>query len=287
MTYLSWDEAKPGVLEWEGSAELDRDAQTECRRRHATPNKTLENPEMNCLRSFRLAMIALVPAAAISLGLGPALAQSPAPAAPAASAPSTPTPAATPAPAPTAGPATSPSATPAAPPATAETPATPPSAAAPVQTADPFGEEIMLAPKTVVILKGSANWDSAFDTLIDSFKTLSTLLDKQNIKPAGNPMIVYTSTDDAGFTFLAEIPVDQEPKNLTKAMSMGKSPEGKALKFVHRGSYDNMDNTYEAITNHLDDKKLEAKDTFIEEYITDPLTTEEDRLVINVYVPLK
>ena len=44
-------------------------------------------------------------------------------------------------------------------------------------------------------------------------------------------------------------------------MSVGQSPEGKALKFVHRGSYDNMDNTYEAITNHLDDKKLEAKDT--------------------------
>jgi hypothetical protein len=36
-----------------------------------------------------------------------------------------------------------------------------------------------------------------------------------------------------------------------------------------------------------DDKKLEAKDTFIEEYITDPLKTAEDRLVINVYVPLK
>jgi len=240
---------------------------------------------MNCLRSFRLAMIALVPAAAISLGLGHALAQSPAPAAPPASAPSTAAPAATPAPAPAASPAT-PSAPPATPPAAAETPATPPSTA-PVQTADPFGEEIMLAPKTVVVLKGSANWDSAFDTLIDSFKTLSALLDKQNIKPAGNPMIVYTSTDDTGFTFLAEIPVDQEPKNLTKAMSMGKSPEGKALKFVHRGSYDNMDNTYEAITNHLDDKKLEAKDTFIEEYITDPLSTEEDRLVINVYVPLK
>jgi len=31
---------------------------------------------------------------------------------------------------------------------------------------------------------------------------------------------------------------------------MGKIAEGKALKFVHRGSYDNMDNTYEAITNH-------------------------------------
>ena len=241
---------------------------------------------MNCLRTIRLAMIALVPAAAMSLGLGHALAQSPPAAPPASSTPSTPAPATTPAPPPAASPATTPSATPAAPPAAAETPAAPP-ATAPVQTADPFGEEIMLAAKTVVILKGSASWDSAFDTLIDSFKTLTALLDRQNIKPAGNPMIVYTSTDDNGFTFLAEIPVDQEPKNLPKGMSIGKSPEGKALEFVHRGSYDNMDNTYEAITNHLDDKKLEAKDTFIEEYITDPLKTEEDRLVINVYVPLK
>jgi effector-binding domain-containing protein len=248
---------------------------------------------MDFPRSFRLAMVALVPAAAISLGLGNALAQSPPPAAPpAVSTPATPVPAAptTPAPPPTAtpAPAASPSAAPATPPAAAETPATPPPAAtAPVQTADPFGEQITLAPKTVVIMKGNANWDSAFDTLIDSFKSLSALLDKQGIKAAGNAMIVYTSTDDTGFTYLAEIPVDQDPKNLTKDMSIGKSPEGNALKFVHRGSYDNMDNTYEAITNHLDDKKLEAKDTFIEEYITDPLKTAEDKLVINVYVPLK
>jgi effector-binding domain-containing protein len=231
-------------------------------------------------RPFRLAMVALVPVAAISLSFAAALAQSPPPPAPPATAtPSTP---ATPVPAPSASP------TPAPPPAAATqaTPTTPPSPA-PVQTADPFGEEITLTPKTVLVMKGTANWDSAFDTLIESFKSLSALLDKQGIKPAGNSMIVYTSTDDTGFTYLAEIPVEQDPKNLTKAMSMGKSPDGKALKFVHRGSYDNMDNTYEAITNHLDDKKLEAKDTFIEEYITDPLKTAEDKLVINVYVPLK
>src|SRR6267378_4337230 len=225
---------------------------------------------MNRPRLIRLAMVALIPGA-ISLGIGNVQAQSP----PAA----TPPPAAPPAPAPppTAAPAAGPSA---APPAAAETPA-------PVQTADPFGEEITLTQKPVVIIKGNANWDSAFDTLIESFKSLSALLDKQGIKPSGNSMIVYTSTDDTGFTYLAEMPVDQDLKNLAKDMSMGKSPEGTALKFVHHGSYDNMDNTYEAITNHLDEKKLEAKDTFIEEYITDPLKTAEDKLVINVYVPLK
>src|SRR5579859_5415480 len=232
---------------------------------------------MSCPRPFRLAMAALVPVAAISFHLAAALAQpAPTPAPPAAATPATP---AAPAPAPSASP-------PPAPPPAAATQATP-SSPAPVQMADPFGEEITLTPKPVVIIKGTANWDSAFDTLIESFKSLAALLDKQGIKPSGNSMIVYTSTDDNGFTYLAEIPVDQDPKNLTKAMSMGKSPDGKALKFVHRGSYDNMDNTYEAITNHLDDKKLEAKDTFIEEYITDPLKTAEDKLVINVYVPLK
>jgi effector-binding domain-containing protein len=227
---------------------------------------------MNVARTFRLAMVALIPLGAVSLGLVPALAQ---------------TPAASPAPAASATPAPAPSATPApaTPPAAAQAPA--PAATAPVQTADPFGEEISLEGKKVVIAKGNANWDTAFDTLIDSFKALNSLLDKQGIKPSGNPLIVYTSTDDTGFTYMAEIPVEQEPKNLAKNMSLGKSPEGKALKFVHRGSYDNMDNTYEAITNHLDDKKLEAKDTFIEEYITDPLKTAEDKLVINVYVPLK
>jgi len=234
-------------------------------------------PEMNCIRPFRLALVALIPAA-ISLGLDGALAQSPPP--PAKNTPATPSPAPVapaPPPAETKSPADLPS--------TAQTPT--PSAPATVQAADPFGEEITLTPKTMLIVKGSANWDSAFDTLLESFKVLSALLDKQGIKRTGNGMIVYTSTDDAGFTYLAEIPVEQEPKNLGKDMSVGKSPEGKALKFVHRGSYDNMDNTYEAITNHLDDKKLEAKDTFIEEYITDPLKTEEDKLVINVYVPLK
>lgn len=253
---------------------------------------------MNRIRTFRLALAALVPLAAIAFG-GVALAQTPAatptPAPQATPAPAatpepsaTPAPAAqaTPAPAATPAPVASPSAAPSPPPAAAQTPAAPPPAPT-VQTADPFGEPFSLEPKKVVVMKGTANWDAAFDTLIDSFKALTALLDKQGIKASGNAMIVYTSTDDTGFTFLAEIPVEQEPKNLGKGMSMGTSPDGKALKFVHRGSYDNMDNTYEAITNHLDDKKLEAKDTFIEEYITDPLKTAEDKLVINVYVPLK
>src|SRR5712671_5039658 len=167
------------------------------------------------LRSFRLALVALAPIAAIALGSA-ALAQAPA-------ASPTPSPSATPMPSPSATPVPPPAATksPADTPAAAQTPAPPP--AAPVQAADPFGEQFSLEPKKVVMLKGNANWDAAFDALIESFKTLTALLDKQGVKASGNPMIVYTSTDDTGFTFIAEIPVDQDVKSLAKNMSMGNS----------------------------------------------------------------
>jgi effector-binding domain-containing protein len=238
-------------------------------------------------------------ALAVSLILaGSALAQSPP-----ATTPASPPAASTPAPAPASTPATTPAPSdtpaattppaPATPPA-AQAPATPPPAAqaptpAPsVQAADPFGEELTLTAKTVVYMKGTAKWDDAFETITSTLKTLQAALDKQSIKAAGPALIVYTSTDDTGFVFQAEVPVTDPPKSpLGKDIASGKSPEGKALKFVHRGSYDNMDNTYEAITNHLEEKRLEAKDSFIEEYMTDPLKTAEDKLIINVYVPLK
>ena len=183
---------------------------------------------------------------------------------------------------------------PAAPPAQSQPPATPAPSAPPTTAApapkpgDPFGEEVTLAPKTIVFVKGTANWDSAFETLVDAFKKINAELAKQGVKPSGPPMTIYTSTDDTGFEFQAGVPVAEAPKGaLPEGMAIGKSPDGKALKFMHRGSYDAMDSTYEAITNHLDERRLEARDLFVEYYVTDPLTTQEDNLVIEVYVPVK
>jgi len=179
-----------------------------------------------------------------------------------------------------------------APPGLAQTPA-PDKSAPPIDApgalhpGDAFGEPMMLPEKTIIYVKGSASWDSAFDTLMNAFKTLNQYLDKQGIKPTGPAMTIYTSTDDGGFSFNAALPVAEAPKNpSTGDIAVGKSPSGKALKFVHRGSYDAMDSTYEAIANYLDEKRLEAKDLFVEEYTTDPQKTDPDKMVINVYVPV-
>jgi effector-binding domain-containing protein len=153
---------------------------------------------------------------------------------------------------------------------------------------DAFGEAVTLPERPIIYLKGHTNWDTAYDTLVDSFKSLNDYFAKQGLKATGPALTIYTQTDDTGFSFQAALPVEKAPAEPPKGdIALGQSPSGKAMKFVHRGAYDAMDSTYEAITNYLDDKGLEAKDLFIEEYTSDPVTTPQDKLIVNVFVPVK
>jgi effector-binding domain-containing protein len=156
------------------------------------------------------------------------------------------------------------------------------------QPGDAFGLEVAMPERTIVFMSSIAKWDSAFDSLVDAFKTVYALLEREGIKPAGDAMVIYNSADDLGFEFQAAVPITESFKNPPQGdIAVGKSPMGKAFKFVHRGPYSAMDDTYEAITNFLDEKGVDAKDLFIEEYVTDPRTTPEDKLVVNVFVPVQ
>ncbi len=169
----------------------------------------------------------------------------------------------------------------------AVTPAAPPDAV-PAQPGDAFGEDATLTAKTIIYVKGSGTWDKAFETITGSFKKIKAYLDKEGLKQDGLAMTIFTATDDNGFEYQAAVPITEAPKNPPHGdIAMGQSPQGQALKFVHRGSYEDLDNTYEAITNYLDDKRMEAKDMFIEEYVTDPVSADPKKLVVNVYVLIK
>jgi len=168
----------------------------------------------------------------------------------------------------------------------AQTPPAPP--AANPATAEPFAEDTTLTAKTIIYVKGNGVWDSAFETISGAFKKLKTYVDKEGLKADGPQMTIFTATDDTGFSYQAAVPIAEAPKSPPRGdISVGKSPEGHALKFVHHGSYDELDNTYEAITNYLDEKRLEAQDMFIEQYETDPVTSDGKKLTVDVLVLLK
>jgi hypothetical protein len=55
------------------------------------------------------------------------------------------------------------------------------SSPSPLQPGDAFGEPVTLPERTIVYMKGHTNWDTAFDTLVDAFKSLQEYLDKQDV----------------------------------------------------------------------------------------------------------
>ena len=185
---------------------------------------------------------------------------------------------------------------PATPPATATPPAAnvPDSNAGSTDKSPPdtsISQTMTLQPHPVIQLNGQATWDEGFKTLNDAFTKLNDNLAKANIKPTGNPMAVFTETDDAGFKFTAMVPVekapDAKPADLAADVGFGDSPGGKAMKFQHRSAYDDIDSTYEAITAYLDEKGLEAKNMFAEEYLNRTKASDDNSLEVDIYVFLK
>jgi effector-binding domain-containing protein len=154
---------------------------------------------------------------------------------------------------------------------------------------DAFGEDVTLSAKPIVYLKGSGTWDQAFATISGALKKVEAYMAQKGLKADGLPMTIFTSTDDHGFDYEAAIPLAEAPKEQPPQgeVALGRSPDGHALEFVHRGSYETLDDTYEAITNYLDDKQLESQDVLIEQYVTDPAKSDANNLVINVLVLTK
>ncbi|HLJ70507.1 MAG TPA: GyrI-like domain-containing protein [Roseiarcus sp.] len=207
------------------------------------------------------------------------------------------------APAPSAAPPAPAPATPAVPPAAAgaspnapAAPATPqaqtPAAPLPAPPQSDAAETptIQLAARPAAYIEGKANWDEGFSAINNAIAAVDAELAKAGMRPAGRPLAVFTETDDTSFRFRAMVPIDAIPDgktSLSDTVKFGQTPAGKAMKFEHRGSYEDIDSTYEAITAFLDEKGLESQNLFYEEYLNDVKSPDDPTLEVDIYVLLK
>ena len=176
-------------------------------------------------------------------------------------------------------------------------PAQPPAAAPGARTTlvptpgDPTNvEEVVLAGKPAAIVSGTSNWDEAFETMKGAFAKIEAELKRAGIVPTGKPVTVFVHTDDQGFRYDAMIPIAAVPdgkSELTPEIKFGRTPEGKAFRFVHKDGYAEIDGTYETITAYLDAKDIVARDAFIEEYVSDMIDASDPNLEVNIYVQPK
>jgi effector-binding domain-containing protein len=187
------------------------------------------------------------------------------------------------------------SATPAAPPAASSTAPHSPAAneadkAAPGVAGDAVTETLEVPARPVAVLRGSAKWEEGFSAITNALTKINKEVEKAELKPAGHPIAVFVQTDDNGFNYEAMVPLAEKPNGkdqLSDEIKLGMSPAGKAIKFQHRGAYDDIDSTYDLITAFLDEKGLEAQNMFIEEYLTDTKGSDDQNLQVDIYVLIK
>ncbi len=147
-------------------------------------------------------------------------------------------------------------------------------------------DEVTLPAKLAAVLAGTSTWDDGFQTLKTAFGRIEAELAKAGIAPAGRPITVFVQTDDNGFRYEAMVPIERAPEgrpNLTPEIRFGTTPSGRALRFVHKGPYDDVDSTYETVTAYLDAKNVEVQDSFVEEYVTDLTSSEDEDLTVNIF----
>jgi len=140
------------------------------------------------------------------------------------------------------------------------------------------------------MFEGKASRDEVYSAIMGSLAMVRGELDKAGLKPAGHPLAVFLTADDNGFTYRVEIPIEAIPggkTQLSPTVKFGQTPVGKAMRFEHRGAYDDIDATYEAITAYLDEKGVDAQDIFMEEYLNEVKTTDDPNLQVDIYVLLK
>lgn len=176
-----------------------------------------------------------------------------------------------------------------------QTPA-PPSAepnqtkAAPGVPSDATAVTLDVASKPVAFWSGNAEWADGFKSIMSAIAKVDAAIKTAGLTPAGRPFAVFLSTDETNFHFEAMVPIAGKPEgkiDLTDGVQLGDSPSGKAIKFLHRGAYDDIDSTYDLITAFLDEKGLEAKNLFVEEYLTDTKEADDASLEADIYVFLK
>ncbi len=152
------------------------------------------------------------------------------------------------------------------------------------------GETVELPARPFAYVEGKADRDGIYSAILASLGLVKGDMDKAGIKPSGRPLAVFVESDDSGFRFHAGYPIETAPEgkaSLSDAVKIGQTPSGKAMRFEHLGAYADIDATYDAITAYLDEKGIDAQDSFVEEYVNDVKDPDDPTLQVNIYVLLK
>jgi len=134
-------------------------------------------------------------------------------------------------------------------------------------------DTLRLVPRPTIALAGKGRWDDGPVILRNAFASLYQAASDAGLAITGRPFAIFRETDDDGYSFEAMLPVTQPFPVGDPRITIGESPGGFALRFVHKGPFEEIDLTYDIIASHLEAEGLEPQDLFIEEFVTGDFLT--------------
>ena len=151
-------------------------------------------------------------------------------------------------------------------------------------------ENILNIPvRPALMVQGTSDWTDGYTAIENAFQRLRAEIARAGLKANGTPLAVFVFTDDMGFRFQGMLPIEEPAAApaLGAEFRLGKTPGGRAVKFEHRGAYDEIDATYDAVTAWLDDRDLVAHDFFVEEWLKAGSSASDIDAAVDVYVFVK
>ena len=149
------------------------------------------------------------------------------------------------------------------------------------------GEVVELTSRPAAYIEAKASREEVYGAIMGALAKIRAEVSKAGLKMQGHALAVFLQADDDGFTYRAMVPLESAPDpklQLADPVKLGQTPVGKSMKFEHRGEYDDIDSTYDAITAYLDEKGVDAQDVFLEEYLNETSTSDDPNLQVDIYV---
>lgn len=142
-------------------------------------------------------------------------------------------------------------------------------------------------PMLFVECRSSMNPDEIAKAMQDAFGRIAPFLAKHEIVPTGPAYAVYSDWDGMNMRIQVGFPVKEEDIGKAEGdVFAGLTPEGRAVKMLHKGPYSKLRETYALLENGLKEDGVSMGDTAWEVYLNDPDKVAEEDLLTEVYLQL-
>jgi effector-binding domain-containing protein len=149
--------------------------------------------------------------------------------------------------------------------------------------------EVKAQPMLYVSRSAGMARDEMSAVMQEAFGAIGAFIGRTGIAPAGPPFALYRDWDSATGKMTVDVGFPVTPGDAGKAegeVRSGKTPAGRALKTVHRGSYATLRDTHAALQAHIKEAGLAMPRQSWEVYLNEPDKVPEAELFTEVYMPL-